>query len=69
MLGETDKLLRMMADLPPLDEDLRKVGIGGAPMEAPVDANLPGIANAKWTLDKIEREIDLQRTSFEEDSP
>ncbi|HEY3294107.1 MAG TPA: M23 family metallopeptidase [bacterium] len=66
VLGETDKLLRMMADLPSIDDDSKKLGIGGAPMEAPVDADLPGIANARWTLDEIEREIDFQRTSFEE---
>lgn len=66
LLGETDRLLRMMADLPAIDDDAKKLGIGGSPLEAPVDAELPGIANAKWTLDEIEREIDFQRTSFEE---
>jgi len=65
-LGETDKLLRMMANLPSIDEDVKKLGIGGGPVEAPMDASLPGVANAKWSLDEIEKEIDLQRTSFEE---
>lgn len=66
ILGETDKLLRMVADLPVVDEGTKKLGIGGAPMEAPVDVDFPGVANAKWTLDEIEREVDFQRTSFEE---
>ena len=66
ILGETDKLLRMMADLPATDPDAKKMGIGGAPLEAPVDADLPGVTTAKWTLDELEREIDFQKTSFEE---
>src|SRR5512140_950274 len=66
VLGETDKLLRMMADLPVIDDQVKKLGIGGAPFEAPVDANMPGISHAKWSLDEIERELDMQRTSFEE---
>jgi murein DD-endopeptidase MepM/ murein hydrolase activator NlpD len=65
-LGQTDKLLRMMADLPPLDDDVKQVGIGGSPMESPVDVNMPELTYTNWSVDKIEREIDLQRTSFEE---
>ncbi|RPH95930.1 M23 family metallopeptidase [candidate division KSB1 bacterium] len=66
LLAQTDKLLRMMADLPPLDADVQKVGIGGAPNLAPADAELPELATAVWSLDRVEREIDLQRASFEE---
>jgi murein DD-endopeptidase MepM/ murein hydrolase activator NlpD len=66
VLGETDKLLRLMADLPPLDEDVKKVGIGGGPADSPVDANVQGLSASIWSLDKIEREMDLQRASFEE---
>jgi murein DD-endopeptidase MepM/ murein hydrolase activator NlpD len=65
-LAETDKLLRMMADLPPLDQDVRQVGVGGGTGSAPVDAQLPEVANAAWSLDRISREIELQRASFEE---
>ena len=66
VLGETDKLLRMMADLPALDEDVKQVGIGGGPADSPVDASVPGLSTTIWSLDKIERELDLQRASFEE---
>jgi murein DD-endopeptidase MepM/ murein hydrolase activator NlpD len=65
LLEQTDKLLRMMADLPPIDEDVRNVGIGGAPT-APVDANLPELTYGLWTVDKLEREVQLQQTSFQE---
>jgi murein DD-endopeptidase MepM/ murein hydrolase activator NlpD len=65
-LGQTDKLLRMMADLPPMDDDVKQVGIGGAPMESPVDVNMPELTYTNWSVDKIEREIELQRASFEE---
>ncbi len=65
LLEQTDKLLRMMADLPPIDEDVRNVGIGGAPT-APVDANLPELTYGLWTVDKLEREIQLQQASFQE---
>jgi len=66
VLGETDKLLRMMADLPPLDQDVKKVGVGGGPSLTPSDAQLPEVANALWSLDRIGREVELQRASFEE---
>jgi murein DD-endopeptidase MepM/ murein hydrolase activator NlpD len=66
MLSETDRLLRVMADLPPMDEDVRKVGVGGSPLETPADANIPGVGFSSWTLDQVQREIEVQRTSFEE---
>lgn len=66
VLGETDKLLRMMADLPPLDQDVKNVGVGGTPNLTPDDAQLPEVTNAQWSLDRINREIELQRASFEE---
>jgi len=65
-LSETDRMLRIMADLPAISEDVRKVGVGGSPLEAPMDAGLPEIAHTAWTLDQIEREIRLQQASFEE---
>lgn len=65
-LGETDKLLRMMADLPSLDPDVKEVGIGGSPSLTPVEEDMPELSGALWSLDRISREIDLQRASFEE---
>lgn len=65
-LTETDKQLRTMADLPLLDDDVREVGVGGGPLDAPVDMNLPELAHSLWSVDKLAREIELQRSSFEE---
>jgi murein DD-endopeptidase MepM/ murein hydrolase activator NlpD len=67
VLGETDKILRMMADLPPLDADVRKAGIGGAPEQLTTDPQQsPELVYNDWSLDKLEREIEIQRTSFED---
>lgn len=66
VLDETDKLLRMMADLPPLDQDVKNVGVGGTPNLTPDDAQLPEVTNVMWSLDRVGREIELQRASFEE---
>jgi murein DD-endopeptidase MepM/ murein hydrolase activator NlpD len=65
-LSESDQMLRSMADLPKMDDDVLKAGIGGAPTESPVDAGLAGLTNGAWSLDQIEREMDVQRASFEE---
>jgi murein DD-endopeptidase MepM/ murein hydrolase activator NlpD len=66
VLGETDRILRMMADLPALDQDVKKVGVGGGPSVTPDDAQLPEVSNVVWSLDRLGREIELQRQSFEE---
>ncbi|MFZ5432617.1 MAG: M23 family metallopeptidase [Calditrichota bacterium] len=65
-LTETDRMLRIMADLPQVDSDVREVGIGGSVREVPIDPNLPELTEGIWSLDKLEREIDLQQASFEE---
>lgn len=66
VLGETDKLLRMMSNLPPLDDDVRKAGIGGGIDETTVEPNPAELTYSVWSLDKLEREIEVQRASFEE---
>jgi hypothetical protein len=63
-LEQTDNLLRLMVDLPPINKDIREVGIGGSvsedignPLDPAVDLSLD--------LDKMEREIKLQGDSFD----
>ncbi len=63
-LGETDKLLRMMADLPLVDADVREVGVGGT--VASPDTLSPPLSNAFWSMDRLEREMQIQKSSFEE---
>ena len=65
-LTETDKLLRMMSNLPPLDEDIRRVGVGGGIDETTIEPNPAELTYSIWSLDRLEREIEVQRVSFEE---
>jgi len=66
VLTETDKLLRMMSNLPPLDEDVRRVGVGGGIDETTIEPNPAELSYSIWSLDRLEREIEVQRVSFEE---
>lgn len=65
-LNETDKHLRMVADLPALDEDVLEVGVGGTSGEVPLGAKLAELSFDYLTLGKIARGIELQVASFEE---
>lgn len=65
-LNETDKHLRMVADLPALDSDVLEVGVGGTSREVPLDAKLAELSFDYLTLGKIGRSIELQVASFEE---
>ncbi|MBU0508614.1 M23 family metallopeptidase [bacterium] len=65
-LTETDHMLRILADLPQVDEDVRQVGVGGAVRETLLDPQFAEFTKRIWSLDKIERELDLQKSSFEE---
>ena len=65
-LVETDRLLRILADLPVLDEDVREVGVGGTLRETPLDPELAELTKGTWSLEKVERELSLQKASFEE---
>jgi hypothetical protein len=71
-LVETEKNLRIMADLPPIDADVRKVGVGGhSGREAvfsaePVDGGerLPDLSLAD--IDRLLRQAKLEKQSFQE---
>jgi murein DD-endopeptidase MepM/ murein hydrolase activator NlpD len=65
-ITQTDALLRLTAGLPLLDKDVQEVGIGGGLGDPALDPDYPELTQNFWTLDKIEREINLQMASFEE---
>lgn len=65
-LVETDRMLRILADLPVLEEDVRQVGVGGTIRETPLDPELAELSKGTWSLEKVERELNLQKASFEE---
>jgi murein DD-endopeptidase MepM/ murein hydrolase activator NlpD len=68
-IAERGNELRMVADLRPLDADTRQAAVGGsAPME--MGAFLSGeaaaiLGNAQELIDKLGREVQLQRQSYE----
>ena len=67
-LGNKGNELRLLADLPKLDEDLQKAGIGGTDervdfTSSPTVNTL--INNLRTTADQAERELHLQTTSYE----
>jgi murein DD-endopeptidase MepM/ murein hydrolase activator NlpD len=67
-LGNKGNELRLLADLPKLDEDLQKAGIGGTDervdfTSSPTVNTL--INNLRATADQAERELHLQTTSYE----
>ncbi len=69
-LAERDNALRLVADLPKLDEDVRKVGTGGASENyefglSSDDAN-ELLRTSTVRLEKLEREIRLQLDSYDE---
>ena len=66
-LAGNDDQLRLLADLPKIDEDTREVGIGGdvVPNSETVTDDQT-VRRLIFDLDKIEREIRLQQSSFEE---
>jgi len=62
-----DDMMRVMADMPKIDDDTRQVGIGGsvAP-DFDYKHEDETVRKLIFDLDKIEREIRLQRSSFVE---
>jgi murein DD-endopeptidase MepM/ murein hydrolase activator NlpD len=66
-LAATDDHLRLITDMPRIDKDVREVGVGGAATPAS-DYGLqdPKSRQAAVDLEKIEREIRLQKDSFAE---
>ncbi|MBK6911950.1 MAG: peptidoglycan DD-metalloendopeptidase family protein [bacterium] len=65
-LAETDNMLRLMADLPVIAEDVRKVGVGGTVELLPPGPMVPEATELASVLDKLDRELELQKTSFRE---
>lgn len=65
-LAETDNMLRLMADLPLLSDDVRKVGVGGTAEILPPGPMVPEAEELSSILDKLDRELELQKTSFRE---
>jgi len=67
VLAESDDHLRLMADLPKIDKDTRQVGVGGV-VTSSADYGIqdPKVKELIEDIDKIEREIALQKTSYDE---
>ncbi|MBK6765469.1 MAG: M23 family metallopeptidase [bacterium] len=65
-LAETDNMLRLMADLPLLPADVRKVGVGGTAELLPPGPMVPEAQELTGILDRLDRELELQKTSFRE---
>jgi len=69
-LLEQDRELRLAVDLKPIDEDIKKVAIGG--VEEKYEFNLSDeeaeklLAESFSKLNKLEREVRLQQKSYEE---
>lgn len=62
-----DDQLRLFADLPPVDKDIREVGVGGAIVPIlDLGTQDPKVREMVADLDKLEREIRLQGDSFTE---
>ena len=66
-LAQSDDQLRVMADMPKIDQDVREVGIGGDIIPR-IDYNDEDhlVSKLIFDFDKLEREIRLQRQSFVE---
>ncbi|MDP8239507.1 MAG: M23 family metallopeptidase [Candidatus Hatepunaea meridiana] len=64
-LASSDDQLRVMADIPKIDKDVREVGIGGMVIPGIDYSNEDHlIGKLLFNLDKLEREIKLQKQSF-----
>jgi len=71
-VNRKDQALRTYADLPLIDDDIRKVGVGGVlnPEISSLDYLLPAsnvtIAEVDFNLDAIERALNLELVSLDE---
>ncbi|HFE64978.1 MAG TPA: M23 family metallopeptidase [Caldithrix sp.] len=69
-IEQYDDQLRSQLDIPPLDADVRKVGIGGSDIDNFNDLELENldlrttIANNQTILDRLDREIKLESNSY-----
>ncbi|MDD5062226.1 MAG: M23 family metallopeptidase [Candidatus Marinimicrobia bacterium] len=71
VLVEKDKALRTYSDLPTIDQDIRKLGVGGRlmPKSDELDELLPGsdikVSELVNNLDRLAREVKFERLSYE----
>jgi len=68
LLGNKGNELRLLADLPKLDEDLQKAGVGGTDerVDFTSSSNVNTLLNnLRETANQAERELHLQTTSYE----
>ncbi len=63
-LFASDDRLRIIADLPKIDPDVRQVGVGGVISDYDLLSDNGSVQKVMLDLDKIERELKLQRESF-----
>ena len=69
VLGNKGNELRLLTDLPKLDEDLQKAGIGGTDERFDFTSSSTVntlLNNLRATADQAERELHLQTTSYED---
>jgi hypothetical protein len=69
LLGDKGNEMRLLADLPKLDEDLRKAGIGGTDerIDFTSSASVNSLLNnLRSTAEQAEHELHLQTSSYEE---
>ena len=72
VLFEKDRALRSYADIPEIDQDIRKLGIGGKVIHktTKLDKFIPNdtllISNISRKLNQFERDIELEKLSFSE---
>jgi murein DD-endopeptidase MepM/ murein hydrolase activator NlpD len=66
---EFEERMRILADLGPMDDDIWKVGVGGPEITDPSEAPYPfgdELASINQDVDRLLRQIKLQRHSFNE---
>jgi len=69
ILGDKGNEMRLLADLPKFDEDLRKAGTGGVESRIDFTSSLSVnslLNNLRKTAEQAEHELRLQSTSYEE---
>lgn len=70
-IEEKDRALRTYSNLPPIDTDIRKVGVGGMRLKSRVNlGNLPKdiesrISKLQLDLDELSRKVRLEKESFQ----
>ncbi len=68
-LAKQDNELRLAVNLPTIDDDTRNLGIGGTEIPKTLGINSQDVSevlsSSKQMLDKIEREIEFQKTSYQ----